>query len=96
MHFVKKQGVNNKRPSEDLEQFKYCSSMITEVWYGTIRLLKDESNTGRGNKVIGDATQWGHTFHEYCKLNLCTDKGLDAITKYNCYNVEWEAENFFH
>ena len=35
------QGINNEGPSNDIEQFKYCTSISTEIGYGNIRLPKD-------------------------------------------------------
>ena len=29
------------------------------------------------------------SYKEYCMLNSCTDEGLQAIAKYNCYEDDW-------
>ena len=75
-----------------MEQFKYCSSLITDVGYGTIRPPNDEFKEGWGDVVMSPIGEGGKDFREYCMLKSCTDKGLEAIAKYNKFDREWNDE----
>ena len=80
-----------------MEQFKYCSSLLTNVGYGTIRPPSDKFTEGWGDEVMNPIDKGGKDFRRYCLLDSCTDKGLDAIAKYNNYEKEWNDEkNLFN
>ena len=75
-----------------MEQFKYCSSMLTDVGYGTIRPPKDKCTSSWGDEVMNDEIDEKKGFREYCMLNSCTDDGLHAIANYNKFLTEWAQE----
>ncbi len=86
------QGIDNDGPSKDVEQFKYCSFILTENGHSNTRPPKGDVTLGWGNKVFNDKTEGGKGFHEYCKLKSCTDEGLKDIEQYKNYNKEWKDE----
>ena len=66
--------------------------MLTDVRYGTIRPSKDDSTPQWGNTVLDGENEGGKGFRDYCKLNSCSDEGLEAIARYNGFDKEWGQE----
>ena len=82
-------GIDNDGPNPNVEQLRYCSSSLTKVGYGTLRPPVDDSySPNRGAKVLEKDNADNLSFQEYCRLNSCTDEGLDSIAAYNKFSDE--------
>ena len=53
------QGIENEGPSDDVKQFKYCASMLTDIGYGTIRLPKEDFAEDWGKSALDSKTAGG-------------------------------------
>ncbi len=53
------QGIDNDGPSNDVDKFKYCSSMMTDVGYGTVRPSKEDCTPQWGNTVFDAKSEGG-------------------------------------
>jgi hypothetical protein len=66
--------------------------MLTDNGYGTIRPPDRDSYSTWGEQVLNSNTPDKMSYQDYCKLNSCTDEGLQAIAGYNKFTEEWEEE----
>ena len=66
--------------------------MLTEKGYGTIRPPSSDWNPKWGDDVLDAVTDSKISYRQYCKLNSCTDDGLQTIAEYNNFAIEWEEE----
>ena len=71
---------------------KYCSSSLATIGYGSIRPPTDEYyNPFWGDELLRpDNSDGNKCFRDYCKINSCTDEGLQEIASYNGFEERWD------
>ena len=76
-------GEKNDGPNKDVHGFKYYSSTLTNIGYGSLRPPNDDSySEDWGDDVLEQSNEREKTsFRQYCMINLCTDEGLQHIAK---------------
>ena len=71
---------------------KYCSSSLATIGYGSIRPPTDEHyHPFWGDELLRpDNSDGNKCFRDYCKINSCTDEGLQEIASYNGFEERWD------